>query len=466
MAELSEDFLSALYQVRASELQDKIAAAQEAGGNTSLLERQLSELPQTFSRELMRKVNEPAGQAYEEGLGRLQRQISRTGGRAGVGEQGAQLALGRGADVIGENLRTLYGEGAAPRRFNRQLNVSLTPDQISKLQEMGYDPYEFMSEGTSRMGGFDLGRGFNALSGAAYERAADRARREGRDFNRQEGVQFTASAGLNPLSAEFFSGLGMFVDPRTGEDVRRPEDVLNYGLSTTDPRERFVQQAERSLYNRAANAAMRGEDEQKFLERLQLSTSRNYDQAMAGFEDILAPQGQVLGSADPYRQQLQELQGGLGSIVRGTYGMVQPAMQSGLIAPTFNQFRQQAVQATGVKDPIALQQYYQTNVAPSYQYSRAGFDPSGNFGLIESSQDQILARNMQQSAQSPAMQKIMADPERQAAYGQLQSQYQAPTAGAGKGAAQAPTQSAGKGSGKGSTNQQAQTAQSMYTGFS
>jgi hypothetical protein len=114
-----------------------------------------------------------------------------------------------------------------------------------------------------------------------------------------------------------------------------------------------------------------------------------------------------------------------------------------------------------VTDPIALQQYYQTNVAPSYQYSRAGFDPSGNFGLIESSQDQVLARNMQRSMQSPAMQTIIADPERQAAYGQLQSAYQAPTAGSGKGAAQSPTKS----SGKGAMSQQQQTARNMFSGF-
>ena len=320
MAELSENFLGALYQVRASELQDKLAAAQQAGQNTLFLQNQLNELPQTFSRNLMRNVNEPAGAAYEEGLDSLQRQIKRTGGRAGVGEQGAQLALGRGADVVGENLRTIYGEGASPARFNRQLDVSLTPDQISKLQEMGYDPYEFMSEGAATGGGrFNLGRGFRAPTGDVYDRMAARAEREGRDFGLQEGVQFTASAGFNPLSAEFFSGLGMFVDPRTGENLKRPDQVVEYGLSTTDPRERFAQQAEQSLYNRAARAAARGEDEEKFLARLERNVPGRYEQAMAGFEDILAPQGQELGSADPYRQQLQELQGGLGSIVSSAY---------------------------------------------------------------------------------------------------------------------------------------------------
>lgn len=455
MAQTSEELFTALYRLRQSELQDQIAAAQAAGqgARAGNLQDRLDRLPVDFSRELMRDYNRPVGEAYKRGLQRTQSRIEREA-RRGVGEQGQQLALGREAGDIGANIRAMYEGSDIPAQFRKSLNVALTNDQIAKLQEMGYDPYQLMTEGAAEGRSFGLS-GFNPNRAKGYR---------GRDF---EGGIFSAAASLDPLSPEFFAGLGVFVDPRSGEQVgRRPESIADYGISTVDPRSTFVQQAERSLYNRAARAAMRGADEERFLARLQGQLPEKYEAAMQNFADVLAPEGQELGSSDPYMQQLQELQGGLGSIVRSTYGTVQPAMESGQLAPSFNQFRQQAVQATGVTDPIALQQYYNQNVAPSYQYSRAGFDAEGNFGLIGSSQDQVLARNLQQSARSPAMQQILSDPERQEAYNQLQSGYQAPTAGAGKGAAQAPTQSAGKGAGKGATNQQAQTAQSMYTGFS
>lgn len=448
MAQTSEELFTALYRLRQSELQDKIAAAQEAGLGTENLQRQLDALPMDFSRELMREYNEPIGRAYQRGLQRTQGRIEAEA-RRGVGEQGQQLALGREAGDIGANIRAMYAGRDAPPQFRRALNVALTTDQITKLQEMGYDPYQLMSKGAAEGQAFGL-PGLSASRARGYG---------GRGF---EGEVFSAANSLDPLSPEFFAGLGVFVDPRSGQQLAgRPEDVTRYGLSATDPRATFAQQAERSLYNRAARAAMRGEDEEKFLARLQGQLPGKYEAAMQNFADVLAPSGQTLGSADPYTQQLEELQSGLGSIVGSTYGMVQPARASGQLAPSFGQFRQQAVQATGVTDPIALQQYYNQNVAPGYQYSRAGFDAEGNFGLIGAGQDQVLASNLGMS-RSPAMRQIMADPGRQAAYGQLQSAYQAPTAGAGKGAAQTPTRSAGKGA----TNQQAKTAQFMYSGFS
>ena len=443
MAQVSEDFLSALYKVRASELENAIAAEKRPGIATAL-KQQLQRLPQEFGSTIQREINKPAGETYERGFERLQGKIAKGG-------PGAQLALGKGADVIGENLRTLYEGKPNPVGAGKNLNLNLTQSQIQSLQEMGYDPYEYLSEGAPGRGGNFILPGLGAREGT---------------------VQFSGSTAFNPVSADFFSGLGLFVDP---SNSGRLDDVTNYGLSTTDPRERFAQQAEQAVYRRAAGAASRGVDEQQFLAQLQRDLPGRYEQRMSNFEDVLAPQGQTLGSADPYRQQIQNLQGGLGSIVRSAYGTVRPAVESGTLAPTFNQFRNQAVQATGVKDPIALQQYYQTNVAPSYQYSRAGFDPSGNFGLIESSQDEVLSRNMQRSMQSPAMQKIMADPQRQAAYGQLQSAYQTPQQGAPvtpgqqamRASYQAPTPNAGKGASKGNTAQQPQrqTAQNMFSGF-
>lgn len=407
MAELSEDFLGALFQVRKSELQDEIATAQDSNNymKADQLEKKLSNLPKVFGRRLMRDVNEPAGRAYERGLGSLQRKIDRgaTLGQ-GVGERGAQLALGSGADAVSENLRTMFADRRTPEYMKRNLNIALTQDEITELQGMGYDPYEFMSEGLSE------GRSFGV---AGFDGKAPRR-------GEFDGAEFTASAAFNPLSAEFFSGLGMFVDPRSGEQLRSASDVTKYNLSTEDPRQRFVEEARRELYRDTADRAMRGRDQEKIVSRMQSKLPSQYEAAMQGFQDVLGPQGQTLDSADLYNQKLQDLQGSLGSIARETYGyvdnVVRPVMEAGQLAPSYRQFRQQAVQDTGVKDPIALRQQYDQNVLPNYKYSHIGFDNQGNFGL-------------------------QAAP------------------------AQAATPSAGKGSGKGATNQQAQTAQSMFSGY-